>query len=162
MSNGNMFRLLQNQSKAIKQLFEKTAPRAVGALAVREFIGHFRSESWTDENDTTHIWKPRKVQKYRRRGVGNKKGTASRLSLTKAGKSDRGRAILVLSGILRGSLRHDEPGNGRTVASTDVPYAEAHNEGTSKLPKRQFMGHSANLNREIEKYIDPRVKKIMQ
>jgi phage gpG-like protein len=95
----------------------------------------------------------------------------------------KSRKLLVKSGRLRRSLRMQVSGS-RIRIFTDVPYAEAHNEGTNisgsfrirahkrrlpgggtttvrsharqvniKIPQRQFMGHSALLDKRLEMHV---------
>ena len=49
---------------------------------------------------------------------------------------------------------------------TDVPYASVHNNGERsgrgrgfKMPKRQFIGYSGKLNRNIIAFLDKNIKK---
>ena len=48
------------------------------------------------------------------------------------------------------------------VWGIDVPYAEYHNEGDGKIPKRHFMGHSAELDRKIDKLLEIELKKVFE
>lgn len=74
------------------------------------------------------------------------------------------RATLVKSGRLRravqDSVRQATMDEVRLVV--DVPYAAYHNEGTDKLPQRQFMGDSAALRKIQRKRINTVVDKIWQ
>jgi phage gpG-like protein len=59
---------------------------------------------------------------------------------------------------------------GKVTIFSDVPYAAAHNEGTNNagrkrnvvIPKRQFIGDSETLNKEIEKIIADEIGKILK
>jgi len=102
----------------------------IGNEAKNFFVASFRKQGFDDRN--VQPWKPRK----------------------KEGKR-KGRAILVDSGDLRRSIVR-EPVNKTQLSvkiSTDLPYAKVHNEGTSKMPKRQFMGDSYKLNEMCKKII---------
>lgn len=85
--------------------FLRGAPRVMGQLAVREFVGSFRRQAFVDEAGVTHAWPARK----------------------KADK--KGRAILVKSGRLRRSIRVVSQDSDSVTIGTDVPYAQLHNEG---------------------------------
>lgn len=95
--------------KILKQI-EKLKPELskivdlMGVEAKNHFTNSFREQGFTDE--TLSLWKPRK-------------------------RSERGksRAILVKSGRLRRSLRSSKRGSFSVVISTDVPYAQLHNDG---------------------------------
>lgn len=119
--------------------------------------------------------------------------------LKKKGRRNKGRAILIKSGRLRRSIRARLEPN-KVIFSTDVPYAQIHNEGgiiqrhamsrlyiqsrtkrgknkgrfkrgttpgrgtttgayTIRIPKRQFMGPSTKLNRNIIAMIETELKK---
>jgi phage gpG-like protein len=83
-------------------------------------------------------------------------GSLSKWAERKYGK-DAGRNILVKSGRLKravsSSIREANWNIIRLIV--DVPYAEYHNEGTDKLPKREFMGDSKTLR-------DMQLKKLQQ
>lgn len=85
----------------------------------------------------------------------------------KTGKrSDATRALLVKSGELKASIDY-EAGQMQVSIGSDKPYAEPHNEGSRagrgvgfKMPKRQFMGPSPEIDDEIEKHLDNEMDKI--
>ncbi|TGE23629.1 hypothetical protein E5K02_20245 [Hymenobacter metallicola] len=137
------------------------APREVGQLAVREFVGNFKRQSFQDEAGAEHAWPSRKVRRYRRKSG---KGS-SRLRLTAAGRDDRGRALLVDSGKLRRSIRMEAVDKESVTVATDSEYAQAHNEGhrydNRTLPQRQFMGESKRLNTEVISYLKSGVDAIL-
>jgi len=111
----------------------------IGNEAKNFFVASFRKQGFDDKN--VQPWKPRK----------------------KEGKR-KGRAILVDSGDLRRSIVR-EPVNKTQLSvkiSTDLPYAKVHNEGTSKMPKRQFMGDSYKLNEMCKKIIISQLDKIFK
>lgn len=111
----------------------------IGNEAKNFFVASFRKQGFDDRN--VQPWKPRK----------------------KEGKR-KGRAILVDSGDLRRSIVR-EPVNKTQLSvkiSTDLPYAKVHNEGTSKMPKRQFMGDSYKLNEMCKKIIISQLDKIFK
>lgn len=72
-----------------------------------------------------------------------------------------GRRLLVKTGRLKNSLRAERTGAFKArVRTSGVPYARYHNDGTSKLPQRQFMGTSKQLDKELEKMIEQTISKI--
>jgi phage gpG-like protein len=128
------------QIEAFKPQLNKMV-EAAGVLAVNHFTKSFSDGGFTDES--IERWKPRK-------------------------RSERGksRAVLVKSGRLRRSLRSKRLGNLAVKISTDVPYARVHNNGERsgrgrgfKMPKRQFIGYSGKLNRQIIAFLDKNIKK---
>lgn len=139
-----------NEHRKIVAHLEKIKPElnkavdAMGVIAVNHFTNSFREQGFTDEAFTA--WKPRK-----------------RTERSRLGK----RAILVKSGRLRRSLRSRRKGSLSVVISTDVPYAQVHNDGLRsgrgkgfKMPKRQFIGYSGKMNRKIIAKFDAQLKRI--
>lgn len=63
---------------------------------------------------------------------------------------------------LMDSIRHSirEVSWAEIRLGTDVPYAIYHNEGTDKIPKREFMGSSKELDDKIDKVIKKAMDKI--
>lgn len=72
-----------------------------------------------------------------------------------------GRRLLVDTGRMRQSVRVlGSSQNSRTIGS-DVPYAAYHNTGTSKLPKRKFIGNNKKLERTNKMLIFTTLSKIV-
>lgn len=67
-----------------------------------------------------------------------------------AGKSQKGRGLLVRSSRLLGSITNI-PGSDSAIVGTNVFYAKFHQSGTSKMVAREFVGVSAANASEIEK-----------
>ena len=133
-------RKILKQIEAFKPQLNKIVD-AAGVMAVNHFTKSFRDGGFTDESLET--WKPRKR--------------------AERGKS---RAVLVKSGRLRRSLRSRRFGVLSVKIMTDVPYARVHNNGERsgrgrgfKMPKRQFIGYSGKLNRQIIAFLDKNIKK---
>lgn len=144
-----------NQKSISSARFFKSLPTLAGNVALNFFDDSFDRQGFIDKRHSR--WKPRKIQ-------------------------DAGRSILVKSGRLRRSLRMSTMGNNVRI-STDVPYAQIHNEGgritgqasvrshtrrtpsgnttvrahlrnlNIQIPKRQFMGASDLLDKRIEKLV---------
>lgn len=113
---------------------KKTLPAKLGNGAVKFFRSNFDREGFLDRSVSK--WKRRK---YRPRG-GQKK-------------------ILTVSGRLKRSIRRLQTSWGRIViGSKGVIYAERHNEGLKGMPKRQFIGESATLEKAIKKRIEKEIR----
>jgi phage gpG-like protein len=121
------------QIEAFKPQLNKIV-EAAGVIAVNHFTKSFSNGGFTDES--LERWKPRKR--------------------AERGKS---RAVLVKSGRLRRSLRSRRLGNLAVKIMTDVPYARVHNNGEGRMPKRQFIGYSGQLNRKLIAFIAKNIKK---
>jgi phage gpG-like protein len=95
--------------KQMKERFERFVrtelPIIVGREAVNFFKDRFRMGGWIDTS--FNKWLPRDVNAPR----------------------NSGRALLVDSGKLRNSIRVVEQGSNYVVIGSDMPYAQAHNEG---------------------------------
>jgi len=72
------------------------------------------------------------------------------------------------AGRLSRSIRSKRFGSLSAKIYTDVPYARIHNDGlmgkawgkhSFKMPKRQFIGYSGKLNRQIIAFLDKNIKK---
>lgn len=129
-----------NFDKIIRKLEDKK-PRMLTdleRLSTTHFINSWRKQGW--EDNSLEPWK--EVER-------RKPGTAAYKSATKAART---RAILVKSGALRrGFYTRIKRMNIIQIANS-MPYAKVHNEGLKirggMMPKRQFMGHSQNLEKQ--------------
>ena len=99
---------------------------------------------------------------FRKQGFDDK--TLTKWAARKRDDKRAGRAILVKSGDLRRSIRFDNvnKNNLSVRIATDLPYAKIHNDGLMgnawgkvpfKMPKRQYIGDSWNLNEKVKKVI---------
>ena len=74
------------------------------------------------------------------------------------------RAILYgkKSGVLSKSITGTVRSWDKIVIGTTVDYAKFHNEGTAKIPKRQFIGDSEILNKKIVNLIESKINAIFK
>jgi len=72
--------------------------------------------------------------------------------------------ILIQTGRLRRSVNESirKTTWEEIVLGIDTPYAKYHNEGTDRIPKRQFMGDSKELQTKIQARIEKEIKKIIK
>jgi phage gpG-like protein len=150
MAKQNKFNLKGAEKKARKAL--ENAVVEIGNTAKNFFVENFRKQGFDDKS--VQKWKPRKRTTYK----------------TKSGKvvDDTTRAILVKTGDLRRSIIRVPNRSALNVKiQTDLIYAKVHNDGLRagrgkgfKMPKRQFMGDSYNLNEQVKKVIVKRLDKI--
>lgn len=128
------------------------------ALTIIEVEGlNFIQKNFQDQgfNDASlDQWKPRKTTDKKGRDLTryrtNRRGSQG--ALTKFGQKEIGRAILTGHNTGGDKLRnsfHSRKGNLAVTFFTYKEYAKYHNEGTDKLPKRQFMGKSKTLDDKI-------------
>ncbi len=147
------------EQKARKAL--ENAVVEVGNTAKNFFVENFRKQGFDDK--TVEKWEARK--KKERKGRGSKK-SAAELGTVRSVKA--GRAILVKTGDLRRSIiRVPNRAALNVKIQTDLIYAKVHNDGLRagrgkgfKMPKRQFIGDSYNLNEKVKAVIVKRLDKV--
>ncbi len=108
--------------------------KIMGNESLKHFNKSFRDGGFTDES--FERWKARKP------------------------RSRNDHQLLVDTGRLKNSIRIMNMTNTSVTIGTNVFYAQFHNEGTRKMPKRQFIGESAKLNRTIVQKISDLIEKI--
>ena len=152
MAKQNKFNLKQAEQKARKAL--ENAVVEIGNTDKNFFVENFRKQGFDDKS--VQKWKPRKRTTYK----------------TKSGKlvDDTTRAILVKEGDLRRSIIRVPNRAAMSVKiQTNLDYAKIHNEGLMgkafgkhpfKMPKRQFIGDSYNLNEKVKAVIVKRLDKV--
>jgi phage gpG-like protein len=123
-----------------KNLVDKRLPEKVAVTLEKVIIDSFEGEGYQDKPKSK--WKKRKSK-----------------------KDDEGRKILVKKGDLKRSPEVRIEGKD-IIASTDIIYAQAHNEGNSRLPQRQFMPIPGEENKllddTVEKWLDSEMDKIFK
>ncbi|MDR0729155.1 MAG: hypothetical protein LBF19_03405 [Prevotellaceae bacterium] len=141
---------LAKMAVEVKKFIEDTgpngAPTIVGKTATGFFTQNFDRQGflnrglqpWPDVKRRTH---PRE---------------------TPRGQTAAGRRILF--GETRNLSRSIDygPQRGSVIVYSDVHYAPYHNEGTKKLPKRQFIGDSAELDKLVISELDRKLKQIIK
>ena len=120
----------------------KALPAKLGNIAVKFFQDNFRREGFLD--NSINKWKRRK---YKPRG--------------------KSKGQLQVSGRLKRSIKRLSTTFGRIAIGTrGVPYASIHNEGLNgvafgkypfKMPKREFVGDSAKLEKLLKKRISKEI-----
>lgn len=130
---------------------EKGLSLALANVAKNEFLNNFREQGFNGKK-----WK--EVQR--------------RIEGTKAysGNKDKGkRTRAILQGKGSGRLRKDvanSVANGRKNSELSYTlvvennYASYHNDGTSKIPQRQFVGMTEKLNKKILNKINEKLSQI--
>lgn len=171
----------------LKRYIKRDLPRIVGIEAVNHFKNSFDKQGFTDKSlakwknakrrDPNSKWygfEYRSTAKLpanhpRRKGTIKKYKARKETPITNYSPAATKRKILSGStGDLKESLEYQiQP--GRVIVSSNLPYAEIQNEGgtaqifgkkTFKMPKRQFMGKSQQLDKTIERLLDEDLKRI--
>ena len=139
--------------KASKEIPDK-ALRIIGTEGTKFITKNFRDQGFTDT--TTKKWDKRQVEDSNGRDITryrtNRVGRSG--NLNRYGSRTADRAILVGYNTggdkLKNSFKYKiNKGSGMVVFRSYKPYAARHNEGLKGMPKRQFIGKSAYLNRQI-------------
>ncbi len=159
--------------KDIKELTKKLEKIAVEinktAITVIEVEGtnfikrNFQRQSFDD--GTEKKWKPRKTTDRRGRDITryrtNRRGRKG--NLTKFGKQNKGRAILTGHNTGGDKLRNSfiaHAQKDKVTWKSHKKYAKTHNEGLDGMPKRQFIGKSKTLEKNINRKLDKAIKKL--
>ncbi len=138
---------LRQHKEQLSRLITRTLPVKAGTEAVNHFRDNFRKEGFVD--DTFQAWKPSK-----------------RKSNPKHPDQAYNTLMSRRNYLYKSISKRIEP--AKAIVYTNVPYAAAHNEGTTnagrshnvRIPKRQFMGKSKQLDKKCLKLIDE-LKKIL-
>ena len=119
--------------------FKNNVPKIIGERARRFFELSFIKEGFTDSGFSK--WAKRK--KETKRSIGKK--------------------ILSGRGFLKGSIRRTKttPKQIR-ISSVGVAYANTHNQGIGRMPKRQFIGNSRTLEKGLQKRIEYEIRKFLK
>lgn len=140
---------MEDLARNIADMADSGLPVVIGKTASDFFTDSFQTESFTDEA-------PVKWQEVKRREDPRAKGARGTRKILTGDSGDLGE-----------SISWDVTAPGEVTVRSDMPYASAHNEGTSTagrsrsvvIPKRQFIGDSHVLNTkildEIERKIAP-------
>ncbi|CAB4128249.1 hypothetical protein UFOVP105_27 [uncultured Caudovirales phage] len=125
--------------------FEKNIPKRVGNVALNHFLKSWDDEAFSDSTEGSNPWAKRK--------------TSNKADRT----TKKRRQLLIDTGALKRSMKVSRPATFKRIAvgSYGIKYAQFHNNGTAKLPKRQFVGKSKILNRKIQLLIRNELKKIL-
>lgn len=138
---------LQHLEVNLKRQLQHDLPIKLGNLAVRLFKDNFQKESFFGR-----AW----IEVKRRLNPKTRGAAANRKILT-GPTGNLGRSIQAT------------PRDGSVTIHSDLPYASAHNDGTSnagrshnvRIPQRQFIGPSPELTDAIEKKIIQEINKAL-
>ena len=143
---------LDSVLKKIEQT-KKVIPTVVANQATNCFLDGFKKQGFTD----TGLKKWEEVQR-------RIKGTSAYKYPKKKQLSRRTSPILVRTGKLRRAVGNSVRTKtfNQIVLVVGIDYASYHNDGTKKIPKREFMKDSATLSRMQKTLIDTKFKEIWQ
>lgn len=117
---------------------KKDLPQVVGTVALRHFKKGMQKEGFIDR-------RLKKWPEVQRRKPGHPRFNPKRQQKILVGPG---------SGGIQNTLRIKRASFKETIISSmGKKYAAYHNEGNGRLPKRQFLGNSVKLEREVERII---------
>lgn len=150
-------------SVKIKQAIDRDLPVICGNEAVRLFKRNFQEEGffgkpWQEvKRRQSHTVAVRTKRGVRTRTVPPAKGAAGSRKILTGDTGDLGRSIRM------------KPGRGEVTIYSDLPYSAVHNDGLHagrgkgfKMPRRQFIGDSPELQRALKAKIEEHLKKIIR
>lgn len=155
---------LQKLLEKAAQVIPTKVPIIIEAEGLKAIKQNFKTQGFND--GSKRDWQKRKTTdkngKDLTRYQTNRKGSAG--SLTKFGRENHGRAILV--GHDTGGDKLSNSYRSRRTRQAVIfysykKYAQRHNEGIDGMPKRQFMGKSATLENNIQKKLTKELDKVL-
>lgn len=173
-------KLFERKLTEIKRYAREDLPRHIGKIAVDHFHENFQLGGYVD--DTLKPWKPaQRIGRDKTAAAGYGTLLSARKELYNSIRYVASESKTVISSSLRYSRAHNE---GATITQAITPqmrkfawakYYESGGENeawkgmaitkkktrTFKLPKRQFMGQGAALNRLVEQRIHKDLKRIL-
>jgi phage gpG-like protein len=139
---------LNNIATELQQAIGNDLLQTAGNIAAKAFKKNFQGEGFFGEG-----W-----QEVDRR----KPGTKAYKAVEKKHPNDTKRKILTgRTGNLGRSIDYRVV-TGAAVVYSDTEYGKYHNDGDGKIPKRQFIGNSPTLEKEIKDAIKERVDAILR
>lgn len=147
----------------IKQAIDHDLPVICGNEAVRLFKQNFQKEGFFGRP-----WQEVKRRQTRTVSVRTKSGVRTRTIPPAKGAAGSRRILTGDTGDLGRSIKM-KPGTAEVTIYSDLTYSAVHNEGLHagrgrgfKMPKRQFIGDSPELQRALKAKIEAYLKKIIQ
>lgn len=152
---------IPEQAEKLHEFITDSLPDIAGVEAVQHFQDNFEKEGFTDNG--TSPWPEVERRKPESPWYGFQYGSKGPSSTRAADK------ILKDSGELQDSIDYEKK-QGEAVIYSDKPYAAVHNEGQEAkifgkksftMPKRQFIGHSEELDGKVIDIIKEEIEKII-
>lgn len=158
----DLSKFLEKKAKEVKRYIDRDAPRIVAKMARDHAKQSFQDEGFTD--DTFQKWDEVK----RRKEENLKRGKRGGILKNQAAAQTR-KILTGESKDLKKSIQSDIISSELVEIGSDLLYARPHNEGTDnagrnnnvKLPKRQFLGKSKQLEKEMTEKFEKDLTKIL-
>ncbi|MFT4223294.1 phage virion morphogenesis protein [Dysgonomonas sp.] len=157
MTGEEFAELLNRNAQEIQDFIDNTFPYLAGDIAVNHFLENFDQEGFVDNG--LQPWGDVERRDKDSSWYGFAPQNKDRFSSTRAEDP-----ILKDTNELRDATDYEPRGNGEVAIINDKEYAQVHNEGGEayifgktpfKMKKRQFIGHSAELDeKELEMLTD--------
>lgn len=134
----------------------KTVPREIGKAVLLETSDNFRRQGYETEEGGIVSWDARKAGD---KVKGRKRKDGSR---ARSKPNPRQRAILVKSGRLRRSIRIVATTDTSVTVGSSEAYAEALQDGNSKLPARPFITLGRSGQAKLAKQIGANIMALLK
>jgi len=138
---------ISDLSKEVQQFLDVDGPELAANIAVEKFKENFAQESFFGKK-----WK--EVER-------RKPGTKAYKVVSKKHPVRNIDKILHKTSNLRDSITYRTE-SGKAIVYSDTTYGKYHNEGSGKIPKRQFIGKNKNLETEIYDMLNKKVQQIFK
>ncbi|MDR3226062.1 MAG: phage virion morphogenesis protein [Prevotellaceae bacterium] len=163
MTGDEFLRRLQQSQREIENCINNVLPVKIGALAKAHFQENFIKGGFV--NNGLHTWKPAKRLAKGATRRRTKNGKLSKRARTLA--INKYKTLLSDKNHLFSSIYYT-PSRAAVRIYNPVNYAAVHNEGLRAgrgkgfiMPKRQFIGESAELNKKVQQTIEKELTKII-
>jgi phage gpG-like protein len=163
MTGDEFIKKLQAAQRELENCINRVLPVTVGALAVKHFKANFQKGGFV--NGWLHAWKPAK--RLLATKIPRRRSKGKLVERKKKPASMRYKTLLSAKNHLRDSIMYKAMRGGVRIYN-NVEYANVHNAGLRsgrgkgfRMPKRQFMGKSAELDKLVQKTIEKELTKIL-
>lgn len=164
MTGEEFARMLQEKADEVHDFMENIYPDLAGDIAVNHFRENFDKEGFVDNG--LHPWQNVERRDPQSPWYGFESVNKRGFSPTRATDP-----ILKDTNRLFDAIEYEVRGAGEVAIVNDEPYAAVHNDGGMayifgktpfEMPKRQFIGHSKELDEKIEDLLTDELDHILE
>ncbi|MDR1199043.1 MAG: phage virion morphogenesis protein [Prevotellaceae bacterium] len=163
MTGDEFIKRLQQAQRELENCISRVLPVKVGALAKAHFQDNFRKSGFV--NNGLHAWKPAK--RLLVKNIPRRRSKGKLVQRRRKPASMQYKTLLSDKNHLRDSIYYTPIRAGVRIYNP-VEYAAVHNEGLRagrgkgfRMPKRQFMGESAELNKTVQQTVEKELSRIL-
>ncbi|MDR2652798.1 MAG: phage virion morphogenesis protein [Prevotellaceae bacterium] len=163
MTGDEFVKRLQKAQREIENCVNRLLPVKIGALAKAHFQDSFRKSGFI--NNGLHEWQPAK--RLLAKNIPRRRAKGKLVQRRRKPASMQYKTLLSGRNHLYNSIYYT-PMRGGVRIYNPVEYAAVHNEGLRagrgkgfRMPKRQFIGESAELNKIVQQTVEKELSKIL-